>query len=51
MKDKIKCPSCGFSFDVEEALIGRLEEDLKSKYEKKVAEQVAKFNEQIGQAI
>lgn len=44
MTDKIKCPNCGHHFDVEEALSGKLEAHFKAKYEKKVAEQATKFN-------
>ncbi len=44
MTDKIKCPNCGHSFDVEEALSGKLEAHFKAEYEKKVAEQAEKFN-------
>ena len=46
MNDKIKCPNCGHSFDVEEALSGKLEQHYKEKYEKKVSEQVDKFNKE-----
>ncbi len=44
MKNKIKCPNCGHSFDVEEALAGELEAHIKAEYEKKIAEQAEKFN-------
>jgi hypothetical protein len=44
MNDKIKCPNCGHSFDVEEALSGKLEAHFKAEYEKKIAEQANKFN-------
>jgi len=44
MSDKIKCPNCGHSFDVEEALSGKLEAHFKAEYEKKVAQQAAVFN-------
>lgn len=44
MTDKIKCPNCGHSFDVEEALSGKLEAHFKAEYEKKVTEQAEKFN-------
>jgi uncharacterized Zn finger protein (UPF0148 family) len=44
MSDKIKCPNCGHTFDVEEALSGKLEAHFKSEYEKKIAEQAEKFN-------
>ena len=46
MNNKIKCPNCGHSFDVEEALSGKLEAHFKAEYEKKVAEQVEKFNQE-----
>ena len=45
MNDKIKCPNCGHEFDVEEALSGKLDAHYKAEYEKKVAEQADKFNE------
>ncbi len=44
MSDKITCPNCGHSFDVKEAISGKLEAHFKSEYERKVAEQVEKFN-------
>jgi len=44
MNDKITCPNCGHSFDVEEALSGKLEAHFKAEYERKVAEQAEKFN-------
>jgi hypothetical protein len=44
MSDKIKCPNCGHSFDVEEALSGKLEAHFKAEYEKKVALQADIFN-------
>ena len=44
MSDKIKCPNCGHSFDVEEALSGKLEAHFKAEYEKKVAHQADIFN-------
>ncbi len=44
MSDKIKCPNCGDSFDVEEALSGKLEAHFKAEYEKKVAHQADIFN-------
>ena len=46
MNNKIKCPNCGHSFDVEEALSGKLEAHFKSEYEKKVTEQAEKFNQE-----
>ncbi|MFH1061493.1 MAG: DUF2130 domain-containing protein [Candidatus Omnitrophota bacterium] len=46
MNNKIKCPNCGHSFDVEEALSGKLEAHFKAEYEKKVAEQADKFNQE-----
>ena len=45
MTDKINCPNCGHSFDVEEALTGKLEAHFKEEYEKKIAEQTANFIE------
>jgi len=46
MNDKIKCPNCGHNFDVEEAISGKLEAHFKEEYERKVAEQADKFNEE-----
>lgn len=46
MNNKIKCPNCGHSFDVEEALSGKLEAHFKAEYEKKVDEQAEKFNQE-----
>ncbi len=46
MNNKIKCPNCGHSFDVEEALSGKLEAHYKAEYEKKVSEQADRFNEE-----
>lgn len=46
MNNKIKCPNCGQSFDVEEALSGKLEAHYKAEYEKKVSEQADRFNEE-----
>jgi hypothetical protein len=44
MSDKIKCPNCGHSFDVEEALSGKIEAHFKEEYEKKIALQAEIFN-------
>jgi hypothetical protein len=44
MNHKITCPNCGHSFDVEEALSGKLEAHFKAEYERKVFEQAEKFN-------
>lgn len=44
MKNKIQCPNCGHNFDVEEALSGKLEAHFQAEYEKKIAEQLNKFN-------
>ncbi len=46
MKDKIKCPNCGHSFDVEEAISGKLEAHFRAEYEHRVAEQADRFNEE-----
>ncbi len=46
MNNKIKCPNCGHSFDVEEAISGKLEAHFKSEYEKKISEQSEKFNQE-----
>jgi len=43
MIEKIKCPNCGHKFDIEEALSDKLEAHFKKEYEKKLAEQVEKF--------
>ena len=45
MIDRIKCPSCGNSFNIEDALSGKLEAHFKLEYEKKMAEQAKKFRE------
>lgn len=42
--DKITCPNCAHAFDVEEALAGKLEAQFQAEYERKVAQQAAKFN-------
>lgn len=42
--DKISCPNCGHAFDVEQALSGKLEAQFQAEYERKVAQQAAKFN-------
>ena len=44
MNDKIKCPNCGHSFDVEQALSGKIEAAFKAEFERKVAEQAEKYN-------
>jgi len=46
MSNKIKCPNCGHSFDVEEVLSGKLEAHFKAEYKKKVSEQVEKYNQE-----
>ncbi len=46
MNNKITCPNCGHSFDVEEAISGKLEAHFRAAYEKKMAEQADKFNQQ-----
>ncbi|MFZ4797750.1 MAG: hypothetical protein ACOYMA_09665 [Bacteroidia bacterium] len=46
MSDKIKCPNCGQSFDVEEALSGKIEAHFKEEFEKKVAHQADIFNKE-----
>lgn len=46
MSDKIKCPNCGHSFDVEEALSGKIEAHFKEEFEKKVAHQADIFNKE-----
>jgi len=46
MNNKIKCPNCGHSFDVEEAISGKLEAHFQSEYEKKISEQSEKFNQE-----
>ena len=42
--DKINCPNCNHSFDVEDALAGKLEAQYKAEYERKINEQAQKFN-------
>ncbi len=44
MENKITCPNCGHHFDVEEALSGKLEAQIKASYENKIAEQAQVFN-------
>ena len=46
MTDKIKCSNCGYEFDVEEALSGKMQAQFKAKYELKVAQQAEKFNKE-----
>jgi hypothetical protein len=46
MIEKIKCPNCGHTFDIEEALSDKLEAHLKEEYEKKLNEQVEKFQKE-----
>lgn len=43
MIDKITCPNCKHTFDVEDALAGKIEAHLKAEYEKKIAEQAKRF--------
>src|SRR5690606_7633459 len=43
MTDKITCPNCGHTFDVEEAISGQLEARIKADYEKKIARQAEIF--------
>ena len=43
MKDQVTCPNCGDSFDIEEALSGKLKAHFRSEYEKKLAEQAKSF--------
>lgn len=43
MTDKITCPSCGHSFDVEEALSGKIEQKYQAAYESRAAELSSKF--------
>ena len=40
--DKIKCPNCGYVFDVEEAISDKLKEHFKKEYEEKIREQAGK---------
>lgn len=44
--DKITCPNCTHEFDVEQALSMKLETQLQRAFEKKVAEQAARFHEE-----
>lgn len=46
MNNKITCPNCGHSFDVEEAISGKLEAHFKAEYEKKMADQAEKFHQE-----
>lgn len=51
MNNKIKCPKCGHSFDVEAALSGELEAHFKAEYEKKVAEQAEMFQSELAKQL
>jgi len=44
MIDKIKCPNCAHQFDVEQALAGRVEAQIKAEYEQKAAQQADSLN-------
>ena len=44
MTDKIECPNCGHPFDVEEVLSSKLEEQLREKYAKRVADEANRLN-------
>ncbi len=44
MIEKIKCPNCGYTFDVEEALSDKLKAHLEKEYEEKLAAQISKLN-------
>lgn len=46
MIDKIECPNCHVKFDVEDALSGKIEAHFKLEYEKKIAEQAERFNQE-----
>lgn len=43
MNEKITCPNCGHQFDIEEALAGKLEAQFKAEFEKKIADQALRF--------
>lgn len=44
MSELIKCPNCGFEFDVEEAIAGKLEAHLRKEFEQKAASQAEALN-------
>lgn len=44
MSDKIECPNCGHPLDVEKVLSAKLEEQLRAKYEQRVAEEADRLN-------
>ena len=43
MENNIKCPQCGYEFQVEDALFNQAEEKIKKEFEKKTAQQAAIF--------
>lgn len=43
MEDKIKCPNCAYSFDVEDALSGQIEEKYKKMLQEQMHQQAEKF--------
>lgn len=46
MQNNIKCPNCGTMFPVETALFSQAEEEIRKKYENKIAQQAAIFHKQ-----
>lgn len=46
MNEKITCPNCGHQFDIEEALAGKLEAQFKAEFEKKIADQALRFQQE-----
>lgn len=46
MEDKIKCPNCAYSFDVEDALSGQIEEKYKKMLQEKMQQQAEQFKKE-----
>lgn len=46
MDELIKCPNCGFEFDVEEAITGKVEAHIRKEYELKMARQAELFHQE-----
>ena len=46
-ENKIKCPNCGTSIDVQDILSHQLEEDIKKKYQQQITEEKKRFESQF----
>ena len=46
--NKIECPNCGFEIDVNELLYHQVDEQLKKKYNDELAQELNKFQDQLG---